>query len=67
MISPLREKRFFAQLSIYDIGQRTGIDTARISLIERGYKVPREEEMERFAKALGCSVEDIFSQTRGDD
>lgn len=60
MISPLREKRFFDELTIYDLSQKTGIDPAKISLLERGYKVPREDEKEKIAKALRCKVEDIF-------
>lgn len=65
MISPLREKRFFSELSIYDLSQRTGIDPARISLIERGYKVPREDEKKKIAQALDCQVKEIFSQMEG--
>ena len=62
MISPLREKRFFGELSIYDLSQKTGIDPARISLIERGYKNPKEDEKQKLAKALGCKAEDIFAE-----
>ena len=60
MISALRQKRFFAQKTIYAVGQLTGIDPARISLIERGYKVPREDEKQKLAEVLECSVEEIF-------
>ena len=60
MISSLRERRFFGELSIYDLSQKTGIDPAKISLIERGYKTPREDEKKKIAKALNCKVTDIF-------
>ena len=60
MISPLRIKRFFSQLTLYDLGLRTGIDPARISLIERGYKAPRPEEEKKLAIALGCEATEIF-------
>lgn len=60
MISPLREKRFFKEMSIYDLALETGINPARISLLERNYKVPRKDEKERLARALNCRVEDIF-------
>ena len=65
MISPLREKRFFSELSIYDLSQKTGIDPARISLIERHYKAPREDEKVGMAKALNCQVKDIFPDMEG--
>ena len=60
MLSPLRKKRFLSELTIYDLSQRTGIDPCRISLIERDYKMPRDEEREKIALALGCDVSDIF-------
>lgn len=60
MISPMREKRFFAQISIYDLAIKTGIDPGRISLIERGYKIPRKDEKEAIVRALNCDVQDIF-------
>ena len=65
MISPLKEKRFFSELSIYDLSQKTGIDPAKISLIERGYKTPRKDEKKKIAKVLGCKVTDIFPENEG--
>lgn len=62
MISPLRTKRFFAQLSIYDLHLKTGIQPSKISLIERGYQTARPDEKEKLAEALGCEVEEIFEQ-----
>ena len=62
MLSPLRKKRLLEELSIYDIERRTGIDVAKISLVERGYRNPRDEEKQKFAKALKCRVQDIFPE-----
>jgi transcriptional regulator with XRE-family HTH domain len=60
MISPLRLKRFFSELTLYDLGLLTGIDPARLSLIERNYKIPRPDEKERLANALRCNSSEIF-------
>ena len=60
MLSPLRQKRLFQELTIYDMERRTGLNTAQISLIERGYRNPRDEEKLKLAKALKCRVQDIF-------
>jgi hypothetical protein len=60
MISPLRMKRFLSELTLYDLGLWTRIDPARLSLIERGYKVPRPDEKERLANALRCNSSEIF-------
>ena len=62
MISPLRKSRFFSELSIYDLSLKTGIDPARISLIERGYTVPNAGQREKLAQALGCKTEDLFPE-----
>ena len=51
MISSLRQRRFFAEMSIHELGKRTGIDPAKISLIERGYKKARDEEKNRLETA----------------
>ena len=60
MISPLREKRLLSEQSIYEVSRKTDIDAARISLIERGYKTPRQDEKEKLSKALDCSVDEVF-------
>lgn len=65
MISVLRKKRFFKELSIYDISQETGIDPSRISLLERGYKTPKNDEKEKLAKVFGCKVKELFPENSG--
>jgi transcriptional regulator with XRE-family HTH domain len=65
MISPLRKKRFFGELTIYDLSQKTGIDPARISLMERGYKIPREDEKVKISTALNCEITEIFPGGNG--
>ena len=62
MISHLRQKRFFTQLSIYDVSRMTGIDPGRLSLIERWYKTPRNDEKQKIAKALSCELDEIFPE-----
>ncbi len=62
MLSPLRKARLLRELSIYDVHQKTGVDTAKISLIERGYKIPSEAEKKRLAKALKTRVEEVFPE-----
>ena len=57
----LREARFFKGLNQYDIALRTGIAQSKISLIERGYLEPKDDEKEKIAKALNCHAADIFS------
>ena len=58
----MRVKRFFAQMSIYDLGLRSGIQPSKLSLIERGCVTPRLDEKEKLAEALGCEVEELFEQ-----
>jgi transcriptional regulator with XRE-family HTH domain len=60
----LREARFFKGLNQWDISVKTGIPQSKLSLIERGYVDPREDEKKKIAKALGCKAIDIFQENR---
>jgi transcriptional regulator with XRE-family HTH domain len=60
MISPMRAKRFWRELSLWELGKQTNIEPARLSLIERGYKKPRPDEIKRIAEALGCSMSELL-------
>ncbi len=55
----LYEKRVLSRLNQYDICTRAKIAQSTYSLIERGYKVPSDEERKRLARALGCRVDEI--------
>ena len=56
----LREARFFKGLSQWDISLKTGIPQSKISLFERGYLLPREDEREKLAEVLSCEESDLF-------
>jgi transcriptional regulator with XRE-family HTH domain len=43
----------------YELNQRTSIPQSKISLIERGYAMPKEEEKIAIANALGFKVDEI--------
>ena len=58
----LKEARFFRGLNQWDISIKTGIPQSKLSLIERGYVDPKEDEKKQIAKALGCKVADIFPE-----
>jgi len=55
----LAEARFRKGLTQWDLKVKTGINQTKISLIERNYVVPRKEEKERLANALGVKAEEI--------
>ena len=56
----LREARFFKGFNQWDISIKTGIPQSRLSLMERGYVMPKDEEKKAIAKALQSNVEEIF-------
>lgn len=60
MISLLKERRFFTELTLNDVSERCGISTSKLSLIERGYVAARPDEKKRIAEALECCESDIF-------
>jgi transcriptional regulator with XRE-family HTH domain len=55
----LTEVRFHKRLTQWDLKVRTGINQTKISLIERGYVFPRDEEKQKLAMALGLTVDEI--------
>jgi transcriptional regulator with XRE-family HTH domain len=60
MLSALRKERLLREKKLYDISKRSGISAGRLSLIERGYAMPRWEEMRAIAHALDVPVKLIF-------
>ena len=53
------EARFKKKLTQWDIQRLTGISQSKISLIERGYVSPSEDEKDRIASALGFGAREI--------
>ena len=58
----LKEIRFFNNVSQARLSLETGIQQARISLIENSLVTPRPDEMQRIADVLWVEVEDIFPE-----
>ena len=58
-ISPLRFQRIIRGLTLYDVMEATGIQAVKLSLIERGYKEPRHEELLKLAEVFGCQIGEL--------
>lgn len=54
------ENRVLRRQTQYVLGLQTQIHQSRLSLIERGLILPREDEKKRLAKAFGIRVDDLF-------
>jgi transcriptional regulator with XRE-family HTH domain len=59
-MNPLRRERILQGKSIHLVAHRTGIDSAKISLIERELKIPTPEERRKLARVLRARVKDLF-------
>lgn len=55
----LEEARFHRRLTQLDLRLKTGIHQSKISMIENGYAIPREDEKARLAKALSVKPDQI--------
>ena len=55
----LFEARARKRFTQWDIRLATGIHQSKLSLIERGYVKPSNEEKEALAGALGVSIDEI--------
>jgi transcriptional regulator with XRE-family HTH domain len=52
----LKEARFKKDMTQFDLRILTGIHQSRISYIERGYVVPRDDEKQKIETALGLRI-----------
>ncbi len=62
MISKMREKRFFAGMTLADLWLKTKINQGKLSQLERGIFIPTQKEKEAIARALKSSVKEIFPE-----
>ena len=56
----LRIARTRKMVCQYELSHRTGISQGLISLIERGYRQPTNEQADKIAEALLVKTEEIF-------
>lgn len=55
----LKEARFKAGLTQWELANRSGVNPSKISLIERGHVAPRRFELTALAEALRVSPESV--------
>jgi transcriptional regulator with XRE-family HTH domain len=56
----IRARRAFLGLSLADVAERADLSPSTLSRIERGLLSPRLETVERLARALGYTAEDLL-------
>ena len=56
----IRQQRIRAGYTLRDLADITSISKSTLSNYERGITYPRLVELEIIAKALGCSLQDLF-------
>lgn len=57
----LREVRVLKRLTQFQLRLQTGIHQSKISMLENGLIIPREDEQHKLAKALGMRPEEIWN------
>ena len=63
----LKIQRAIRGFTQFDIFLKAGIAQSRLSLIENGYLIPKDEEKLKLAKVLKCRIEDIFPENGGEN
>jgi transcriptional regulator with XRE-family HTH domain len=61
----LRRLRTAAGLTQMELANRSEMDMAEISRLERGQRTPRLDTMVRVAEALDLTIEDLVAGIRG--
>ena len=56
-IKELREKKGLTQFQLAEI---LNMESSNLSKIERGIQIPKEESLEKIAKAFQISIKDLF-------
>jgi len=64
-MNPLRLERILQGKSIHLVSHKTGIDSGKLSLIERGLRTPTSDEKRRLAKVLRARIRDLFPEEAG--
>lgn len=59
-MNKLKKRRQQLEFSQYVVEKLTGISQAKISLFERGYRIPSPEERKKLAKALRVESQKLF-------
>ncbi len=57
-MNELKKKRLLSGLTQNDIEMLTGIPQSKLSLVERGYRKPNPEELEKLSEVLKNQVQD---------
>ena len=60
-LTKLRMLRLTAGKTLYDTAKAAEMPAARLSYLERSIELPREDEKNRIARALGVRPEEIWS------
>ena len=69
MRSNLRKARERAVLTLEELGQRAGLDSTTVGMVERGLHAPRPSTRRRILEALGLPLEkaeELFELDRGE-
>jgi transcriptional regulator with XRE-family HTH domain len=56
----IRELRKNKNLSQAELAEKVGVDSTSICKLENGSHFPKEENLEKIAKALDVEIEDLF-------
>ncbi len=56
----LKVARVKRKMSQWELSYQTGIAQSRISLFEKGFRKPTQEQAEKIAETLQVAIEEIF-------
>ena len=59
-MNPIKKRRLELELSQYEVERLSGISQAKLSLIERGYRRPKPEELQRLSTILKIQPQEMI-------
>lgn len=62
----IRAKRKAAGMTLQELADRTGVTGAAVGMWERGETLPSADKLPEIARALGCSIDELFQEGKCD-
>ena len=56
----IRAKRKAGGMTLQDLADRLGVSGAAVGMWERGETLPAADKLPEIARALGCSIDELF-------
>ena len=62
----IKKLRLFINMSQKELAKKMGLSPSTVSMWEKGERSPRTDKLPDLARALGCTIDDLFREESKD-